>query len=492
MNDPSNGAGQADELVASLLRLREGATTSGSSSAFLDCLEIDARGLRVVDEEGLRQNIGGLAEVSALGSPEITLAAHRLIWEICRKDGVIPASIEELYRAIGAGKTDRRLTVPAFNMRAVSFHSARGVFQAMREKKAGAVIFELSRGEIGFTDQRPHEYATSILCAAIAEGHRGPVFIQGDHFQISASRYAVDPAKEIAAIEVLVTEAITAGFFNIDIDVSTLVDLSHAAIPDQQQVNCELTAHFLKQIRAEQPAGRIISVGGEIGEVGEHNSSAEEVHAYLGGVTALLSPGTIGLSKLSIQSGTVHGGKMLGDGSFGDMPIDFPLIDQLSGICREPFGLGGCVQHGASMLSMEKIARLPQAGCVEVHLAAAFLNAVYDNLPPELVREADEWAKATVPGEWKTEWSEAQFLHHARRYPVGPFKKQWWRARECHAAIREAVRDLAASYMTALGVGDTKDLVAEHCSTGPVDWIAPGDGTGQGTNLERGIRDLAS
>ena len=32
-----------------------------------------------------------------------------------------------------------------------------------------------------------------MLAAALREGFRGPVFIQGDHFQVNAKKYAVDP-----------------------------------------------------------------------------------------------------------------------------------------------------------------------------------------------------------------------------------------------------------------------------------------------------------
>ena len=199
-----------------------------------------------------------------------------------------------------------------------------------------------------------------------------------------------------------------------------------------------------------------------------------------------------GMTKLSVQSGTRHGGNVLADGSFGDMPIDFTLIGELSRACRDPFELAGCVQHGASMLSMEKIAQLPAAHCVEVHLAAAFLNAVYDNLPQALVNNADDWAKKNFADEWKSGWSEAQFLHHARRYPIGPFKQSWWDAEECHQAVRDAVYACAGDYFTALQVNNTKELVGRVIRHAPVKWTAPVlTGVGKESD-ESNIKDLAS
>jgi len=64
------------------------------------------------------------------------------------------------------------------------------------------------------------------MAAAVKSGWRGPVFLQGDHFQINAKKFAADAEKETEAVKNLIREAIVAGFYNIDIDTSTLVDLS--------------------------------------------------------------------------------------------------------------------------------------------------------------------------------------------------------------------------------------------------------------------------
>ena len=150
------------------------------------------------------------------------------------------------------------------------------------------------------------------------------------------------------------------------------------------------------------------------------------------------------------------------------------------------------MQHGASMLTLEKIAKLPDAGCIEVHLAAAFLNNVYDNLADELVRQADEWAKAHFADEWNSDWSEAQFLHHARRYPVGPFKQIWWQATSCHAAVRDAIHRSATAYFKALGVKNTRDLIGTTITHKPVEWTPPVLTENARQNDETAIRDLAS
>jgi hypothetical protein len=471
------------------------ADMGGNMGSDLDSLfsviTLDDTNVEVSNNKILVENIGVLARLCAFGSPEVRENTHHAAWCIAGSLGIYSCSIDELYRAIGRGEISG-FTVPAMNMRAIAFQSARGVFKAMRESDTGAAIFELSRGEIGFTGQRPHEYATIILCAAIAEGHTGPIFLQGDHFQVSASRFAENPEAEIIAVESLIAEAVSAGFYNIDIDASTLVDLSFDSVDAQQQPNYALNARLAKFTRSIEPDGVTISIGGEIGEVGENNSTVEELIAYLKGFAARMPDRIPGMTKLSIQSGTRHGGNVLADGSFGDMPIDFALIGLLSQTCRDLFELAGCVQHGASMLSMEKIAKLPTACCIEVHLAAAFLNAVFDNLPQVLVEEADVWAKKNFAGEWKSGWSEAQFLHHARRYPIGPFKQSWWDAEECHQAVRDAVYDCALGYFTALRVVDTKKLVGEIIRHAPVKWTQPIQTGTDKKNNETKIKDLAS
>jgi hypothetical protein len=143
------------------------------------------------------------------------------------------------------------------------------------------VIFEIARSEIGYTEQRPAEYAAVMLAAAIREGWTGPFFLQGDHYQTNPKKMAEDPEKELSAIQALIDEAIPAGFLQIDIDTSTLVDLSKPTLEAQQDVNATLCARLTKFIRSREPKSMPISVGGEIGEVGKENSTPDEFRAYM-------------------------------------------------------------------------------------------------------------------------------------------------------------------------------------------------------------------
>src|SRR4029079_8297858 len=87
-----------------------------------------------------------------------------------------------------------------------------------------------------------------------------------------------------------------------------------------------------------------------IGEVGSKNSTPEELEAFMKvfvAALAKLAPGAAGLSKISIQTGTSHGGVPLPDGSIAQVKIDFDAIDVLSRMSREKYGMAGAGQHGA-------------------------------------------------------------------------------------------------------------------------------------------------
>jgi len=152
-----------------------------------------------------------------------------MIWETAQAVGVRPASIHELYAARGRGEV-KGFTVPAMNVRGMSYDTARAIFRTAVRMHAGAFILEIARSEIAYTAQRPSEYVTVMLAAALREGFRGPVFIQGDHFQVNAKKFAADPTGEVAAVKQLALEAVSAGFYNIDVDTSTLVDISLASL----------------------------------------------------------------------------------------------------------------------------------------------------------------------------------------------------------------------------------------------------------------------
>jgi len=420
-----------------------------------------------------RAGAGDLAYTAVFSrNAEAKAEARRQIHLQARKSGAIPTSIYPLYMAIGRGGI-RSFTVPAFNIRALTYDSARALFRAAKRNDAGAFIFEIARSEIGYTDQRPAEYAACVLAAALREDYRGPVFIQGDHFQASAKKWAAEEGRiaEIKALESLIDEALAAEFYNIDIDTSTLVDLSFPTRDEQQRTNYEYTAHFTKYIRERQPNGITVSVGGEIGEVGKYNTQPDEVRAYMDGLDRLLG-GQTGISKISVQTGTSHGGVPLADGSIAQADIDFDLLREVTRICRAQYGVAGSVQHGASTLSESVFNKFPENNAVEIHLATGFQNMIFDagSLPSEMKDEIRGFCFEHCTDERKSGETDEQFVYKTRKKALGPMKQRLWELpEESKRPIVEALESKFEFLMEKLGVFGTRAIVEEHVRVSPGD-----------------------
>jgi fructose/tagatose bisphosphate aldolase len=419
--------------------------------------------IAVKDANALAARMDGLIHEAVFGDAETKAAARWIIGEAAQALGIRPASIHDLYMAMGRGEIDRWFTVPAMNLRVMAYDSARAVFRAAGAIGAGAFIFEIARSEMGYTDQRPSEYVAAVSAAAIREGHRGPVFIQGDHFQISAKKYAAAPGPEVQAVRDLIVESVTAGFYNIDIDTSTLVDLDKPTLDEQQRLNYELCGDFVGFIRSHEPAGVTVSIGGEIGEVGQKNSTPEDLDAFMKGFEHRKS-GRTGISKISIQTGTSHGGVVLPDGTLAKVSIDFEALRTVSERARHPYGMGGAVQHGASTLPDAAFHKFVEARTCEVHLATAFQTLVLDHpaVPESLKTEIVEWVKIHAADERKAKDSEAQFIYKARKKAVGPFKEKFWTLPEpIRAAIGADLEKTFAFLFGQLAVAGTKDAIAK-------------------------------
>ncbi|MGB2583824.1 MAG: class II fructose-bisphosphate aldolase [Dehalococcoidia bacterium] len=389
--------------------------------------------------------------------------SQRTIRELALARGIYPASMQGLYEAAGRGLYSG-ITVPAINIRGITYHVARSVFRAALKDRVGAFIFEIARSEVGYTGQRPGEYAACVLAAAVKEGFKGPVFIQGDHFQVNAGKYASEPEKELNAIKDLTREAVDAGFFNIDIDASTIVDLGRPTLEEQQEKNCQVTADMTEFIRSIEPEGIPISIGGEIGEVGKKNSTVEDLRAFMSGYLRLLGPGLKGISKISVQTGTTHGGVVLPDGSIASVKIDFNALEELSRLAREEYGMGGAVQHGASTLPDEAFDRFPQVGALEVHLATGFQNIIYDSpyFPKELLNEISSHLWEKYSSERKQDETEEQFLYKTRKKAFGDFKKEMWSLPEENlGGIMDALEERFSLIFRKLNVVNTGLDLAE-------------------------------
>jgi fructose/tagatose bisphosphate aldolase len=283
---------------------------------------------------------------------------------------------------------------------------------------------------MGYTGQDCEEYATCVLGAALASNHAGPVYIQGDHFQTKPKAEGVIEEGEVEKLKLLIDQALQNGIYNIDIDASTLVNLSAPTLEEQQKENIKYTLELAKYVREKQPKGIEVSIGGEIGHIGGKNSTLKELDTFLTGFYAQWDKHTTGLSKVSIQSGTSHGGNVMSDGKVHPAEVDFVLLENAGDFVRSKFSIGGVVQHGASTQPHDFFSQLPQHKVLEVHLATGLQNAVFDaqSFPQELKKEMYAWIKDNKQDECKADWSEDQFMYKLRKKCWGTFKQELWDA----------------------------------------------------------------
>jgi fructose-bisphosphate aldolase, class II len=435
-----------------------------AAARFGGAVRVSGSTVEVLRAEALQSEaMDGLVWDAVFGDATAQSAARALIWEIGQAMGARPASIHELYLARGRGEC-RGFTVPAINVRMLAYDTGRAVFRAAKACDGAAILIEIARSEIAYTDQRPAEYVAVMIGAALREGYLFPLFIQGDHCQVSLKKYQADPEAEVDEVKKLIAEEVGAGFFNIDVDTSTLVDLSFPTLEEQQRANYERAAEITRFIRDLEPDGVHVSVGAEIGEVGHKNSTVEELDAFMAGyIKALAAMGDyVGISKISVQTGTSHGGVVLPDGSIADVKLDIVALEALSKRAREGYGMAGAVQHGASTLPSNAFGNFSRVETAEIHLATNFQNIVFDHpaLPAELRQRAYAWLDENAQSERKSTDSQEQFYYKARKRAIGPFKREMW---SLPATVRQQISaDLEKTFaflFEQLQVGGTAGLV---------------------------------
>lgn len=407
--------------------------------------------------------VDNLAQQLTFGTQTEKNQAFLKIWQMAKECGATPASTHDLYIKRSKGEVGVNFTVPAVNLRGMTYDLARVIFKTALKKNVGLVIFELARSEMGYTNQTPLEYAGVILSAAIREQYHHPIFLQGDHFHFKTSNPSVTIENELKEIQQLTLEAIDAGFYNIDIDASSLVDYTQDTVDQQQEPNYLATAIMTDFVRQHQPKGVEISLGGEIGHIGGKNSTVEELQAFVQGFRQNLDPEKTGLSKISIQTGTHHGGVVLADGSLAEVNIDLETLKKLSVEARR-LGMGGAVQHGASTLPEEFFSKFPEAETLEIHLATEFQNIILDHpdFPQKLLEKMYLWLDENKGSEKKPSHSQQQFYYQTRKTAWGAFKKELWEIPETSKEkILQTITEKFEFLFETLNVIDTRQMVVE-------------------------------
>jgi len=172
-----------------------------------------------------------------------------------------------------------------------------------------------------------------------------------------------------------------------------------------------------------------------------------------------------GISKISVQTGTSHGGVVLPDGTLAKVKIDFDTLKNLSAAAKDKHGLGGAVQHGASTLPNDAFDMFPKVDTLEVHLATGFQNIIYDSprFPKDLLKRINEDIKQRYKDEWKEGETEEQFIYKTRKKSLGDFKNELWNLpADANEAIMQELEDQFSLLFEKLAVTNTRDLVEKY------------------------------
>jgi hypothetical protein len=199
--------------------------------------------------------------------------------------------------------------------------------------------------------------------------------------------------------------------------------------------------------------------------VGHQNSTPEDLRAFMDGYKDRLRKGRVGISKISIQTGTSHGGVVLPDGTIAKVKLDFDTLRNLSKMAKEEYGMAGAVQHGASTLPSEAFGKFPENNAAEVHLATEFQNMVYDSphFPKELKDRIYDWVRKNCASERKADQTEEQFIYSARKKGLGAFKKDiMGLPDQTRSAIAAELEKKFEFLFEKLNVKDTRDLTSKH------------------------------
>ena len=172
-----------------------------------------------------------------------------------------------------------------------------------------------------------------------------------------------------------------------------------------------------------------------------------------------------GISKISVQTGTTHGGVVLPNGSIAQISLDFETLKTLSQLARTQYGLAGAVQHGASTLPLEAFHKFADCETAEVHLATEFQNMIYESkhFPADLRERIYDWLRTNAASEAKTGETEEQFLYKTRKKALGPFKKEIMSLpTETRDAIAAEVEVRFDFLFTQLGAVNRRTLVSKY------------------------------
>ena len=342
-----------------------------------------------------------LAWNAVFGDTDQKDAARWLLWQIGQvgRRAARPRSTSSTWRAAAArcrASPCRRSTSAA-----LAYDTARALFRAAQQPRRAARSSARSRAPRSATptSARP---STRSWCWRRRCARAGAARCSSRATTSRSTPRSTPPIPRASSGRCgdLTAEAIAAGFYNIDVDTSTLVDLSQPTATRRSSAStASVCAEITAFIRAREPEGVTVSVGGEIGEVGGKNSTPEELHAFMDGLPAALGQRAPGARR---HQQDLDPDRHQPRRRAAARRLDRPGQDRLRRRCeRCSRDRARAVRHGRRGAARRlhaagrAVRPLPRArdGC-EIHLATEFQNMLFDHpaFPAALKREIYELA----------------------------------------------------------------------------------------------------
>jgi len=307
-------------------------------------------------------------------------------------------------------------------------HCLRGVMEAAKEADA-AIIFEIAKSEIGYTDQSPEEYANYVKEIADRIDFNTPYCIHGDHIAISENT-----PEAIKSAEDIVRKEVEAGFTSFAIDASHNFDLNAELTREQLADNIEITTRIAKLIeklmaekgKTREDYGLEVEVG-EIGKI-DPETGEQELTTVDEAVTFIKALNENGVypDLIATNNGTVHGNIYDEEGNIIPiLSIDAVRTREIANSIA-PLGVQ-IAQHGITGTPLELMNKLIDAGIVKGNVATNFQNIAIENMQPELAKKMSDWTIENFAEKVrakKPEISDREIIGKNIKYAIKVFKKE--------------------------------------------------------------------
>ena len=357
-------------------------------------------------------------------------------------------------------------TVPAINVRVMAYDTARAIFRTAMAGRPGRIILEIARSEIAYTEQRPAEYVSVMIGAALREGYTLPALHPGRPLPGQPQEVPGRSRGRGGRGEEAHRRGDRRGLLQ---HRRRHLDAGGPLARRRWRSSSARTTSARRRspafIRGRSRAGVTVSVGGEIGEVGMKNSTVEELHAFMQGynrsaVRARQARRASARSRCRPARRTAAW--CCRTARIADVKLDLEALEaaQQGGARGVRAGRGGAArcEHAA----LQRVRQLPANRDGR--------DPPRHQLPEHRLRPSQtaggpeaadpDWLDENAAGERKSGDTDEQFYYKARKKAIGPFKRELWGLPEdIRTAIAADLERTFAFLFEQLNVNGTTDHI---------------------------------